>query len=182
VESQPTRVVYCADTSSLVNVQRKYPLAVFPGVWDRLSELASEGRLVAAREVLNELARGGDDEIYQWAREHKFMFEDPDGDQIEAAREIVNDQKFQGLFDIDSESPHADPYVIALAATHQRRGSLFPSQYIVVAEEVRAQPGRKPRIPDVCSDPRYQLECINMLEMFKREGWEFVKKVPGGTT
>jgi len=182
VESQPTRVVYCADTSSLVNVQRTYPLAVFPGVWERLSDLANDGRLVAPREVYNELERGGDDEIFQWAKNHRFMFRDPDTEQIDVAREIVNDPKFEGLFDIDSETPDADPFVIALAAVQQCRSLMFPEQYVVVADEARAQPGRKPRIPDVCSDPQYRLECINTLEMFKREGWEFVKRVPGGAT
>jgi|GEM_PF-6212766 len=36
--------------------------------------------------------------------------------------------------------------------------------------------------PDVCNDSRYQLECIKVLDMFKREGWAFVKKSPGGGT
>lgn len=180
MESQATQVIYCVDTSSLVNVQRTYPRAVFPGVWEQISELARAGRLISTREVLNELERGGDDEIYKWAKNHRFMFQDPDGEQIEVARGIVNDLQFQGLFDIDSETPDADPFVIALAAVQQRRSSMFPTQYVVVADEARAQPGRKPRIPDVCNDPRYQLECIRVLEMFAREGWEFVKKVPGG--
>jgi len=182
MESQPTQVIYVVDTSSLVNVQRTYPLAVFPGVWDDLSELAGKGRLVSAREVFNELARGGDDEIHQWAKNHKVMFWDPDGEQIEVVKEIVNNPEFKGLFDIDKETPDADPFVIALAAVQQRRGSMFPEQYIVVADESRVQPGTKPRIPDVCDYPCYQLPCIKILEMFRREGWEFVKKVPGGVT
>ena len=180
MESQPTQVIYVVDTSSLVNVQRTYPLAVFPGVWDQLAELAQAGRLISAREVLNELERGGDDEIYKWAKDYKFMFQDPDGEQIEVTKEIVNHPQFGGLFDIDSETPDADPFVIALAAVQQRRGSIFPSQHVVVADEARVRPGQKPRIPDVCKDQRYQLGCISILEMFKREGWEFVKKVPGG--
>lgn len=181
MESQATEVIYVVDTSSLVNVQRTYPLTVFPGVWEQMGQLARAGRLISAREVLNELERGGDDEICRWARDHRFMFQDPDGQQIDVAREVVNHPQFQGLFDIDSETPDADPFVIALATVQQRRASMFPRKYIVVADESRAQPGRKPRIPDVCNDQRYQLECVNILEMFRRERWEFVQRSPGAT-
>jgi hypothetical protein len=177
----PTPIfVYCVDTSSLVNVQRTYSLAIFPGVSEALGELVSTGRLVAPREVFNELKRGGDDEIFQWAKDNKLMFRDPDAAQIQVARQIVNDPKFQGLFDVDSETPDADPYVIALASVEQGRGSLIQQQWVVVADESRAQPGKKPKIPDVCSDPRYQLECIKTLDMFRWEGWQFVKRRPGG--
>lgn len=182
MESQTPTIVYCVDTSSLVNVQRTYSLAVFPGVWESLGDLAREGRLVAPREVFNELQRGGDDDIFQWAKDHKSMFRDQDQAQTEVATEIVNDSKFQGLFDIESETPDADPYVIALAKVEQGRNSLLQEKWIVVADESRAQPGKKPRIPNVCNDPRYQLECAKVLDMFEREGWEFVKKPPGGGT
>lgn len=181
MEGQTVWVVYCVDTSSLVNVQRTYPLAVFPGLWERMSELAGEGRLAAPREVFNELERGGDDEIFQWARSNRPMFRDPDDEQIQLAKTIVNDPKFGRLFDIDSETPDADPFVIALASVEQRRVSIFPQKWIVVTDESRVQPGTKPRIPDVCNDPRYQLECIRILDMFRREGWEFVRRAPGGS-
>jgi hypothetical protein len=108
------------------------------------------------------------------------MFQDPDGEQIDVAREIVNHPQFQGLFDIDSETPDADPFVIALATVQQRRSTLFPRRYVVVTEEAKAQPGRKPRIPDVCNHQSYQMECINILEMFRRDAWEFVRRAEGG--
>jgi|SRR3990172_11541407 len=174
-------LIYCVDSSSLINVQRTYPLAVFPGVWERMAELARAGRLISAREVYNELERGADDEIVQWAKANRYIFQDPDADQIEVAREIVNAPKFPGLFDVDSETPDADPFVIALAVVQQRRITLFPKKYLVVADEGKAKPGKKPRIPDVCNDSRYALECVNILEMIQREGWEFVKKVGGAT-
>lgn len=181
MESETPRIVYCVDTSSLVTIQRTYPLAVFPGVWECLAELAEDGRLVAPREVFNELKQGGDDEIFQWARDHGFVFRDLDPEQVEVAKQIVNDSKFEGLFDLDKETPEADPFVIALAAVQQRRHPMFPEQWVVVADESRVQPGKKPRIPDVCRDPRYQIEPIRTLDMFTREGWEFVKKLPGGS-
>jgi len=173
VESREAWVTYCVDTSSLITLQRVYPRAVFGGVWDRLAELAQARRLVAPREVLNELERGGDDDIAQWAKAHRFIFRDPDDEHIALAKEIVNDPQFGKLFDVDSEQPDADPYVIALAVGEQRRPSMFEQTWVVVSDEGQAQPGKKPRIPDVCRDPRYQVECIRVLELFRREGWQF---------
>lgn len=173
MESQAPRVIYCVDTSSFVTIQRTYPLAVFLGLWERLSQLATEGRLAAPREAFNELKRGGDDEIFRWADDHRFIFRDPDAEQIEVAKEIVNDAQFQRLFDIDSERPEADPFVIALAVVARRENPMFPEHWVVVADEGRVTPGRKPRIPDVCRDRRYQLECIRTLDMFVRENWQF---------
>lgn len=165
-------IIYCVDSSSLINLQRVYPLSVFPGLWQRMADLVKAGRLIAPREVYNELDRGGDDEIFQWAKANRSMFQDPNLNQIDVAREIVNDPKFPGLFDIDSETPEADPFVIALAVDLQQTTTLFPKKYVVVADEAKAKPGTKPKIPDVCRDPRFGLECINILEMFRREHWE----------
>ena len=173
MESQRPQVIYCADTSSLITIQRSYPLVISPRLWERLGDLAREGRLVAVREMFNELKRGGDDEIYQWAEGHRFMFRDPDNEQVEVVKEVINDPRFKGIVDPDKETPDADPFVIALAVVEQRRKPIFPEQWVVVADESRTQPGRKPRIPDICHDPRYQLECIRILDMFQREGWQF---------
>jgi len=178
MERDISRIIYCIDTSSLVTIQRTYSQSVFPGLWDCLSELVREGRLVAPQEVFKELKEGGDDEIYQWAKNHESMFRDLDPKQAEVVRQIVNDPKFKGLVDPDKETPDADPFVIALAVVEQRQVSMFPEQWVVVADESREHPGKKPRIPDVCRDPRYQIEPIKTLDMFKREGWQFEHKIP----
>jgi hypothetical protein len=169
-------VIYVVDTSSLVNVQRTYPRAVFPGLWQQLTGLAGSGRLISTREVFNELKEGADDEILGWAKAQKSMFQDPDDEQIAVAREIVNDPRFGQLFDIDAEMPEADPFVIALAFRLQRRDAMSLTEYVVVADEARAKPGKKPKIPNVCAE--YGLECIGILEMCLREGWEFVSRTP----
>ena len=63
--------------------------------------------------------------------------------------------------------------MIALAVDRQRRRSMFEIEWIVVADEAAARLGKKPRIPDVCRDPRYGVRCMKVLEMFQQEGWEF---------
>lgn len=171
-ESGP-EVIYCVDTSSLITIQRTYPLTVFSGLWQRLSQLAYSGRLAAPREVYRELERGGDDEIFGWAKSHNFVFKDLDSEQLEIVRQIVNDRTFQGLFDMQKETPDADPFVIALAVVEQSRQKMSPERWIVVSDEARIDQAKGTRIPTVCRDPRYNLECIRTLEVFKRERWEF---------
>ncbi|MBI4339259.1 MAG: DUF4411 family protein [Chloroflexi bacterium] len=74
----------------MVTIQRTYPLSIFPLLWDKLGDLANAGRLIAPREVFNELRRGGDDEIFRWANDHQGIFIDLDPDQSELVKEIVN--------------------------------------------------------------------------------------------
>ncbi|MBI4339258.1 MAG: DUF4411 family protein [Chloroflexi bacterium] len=79
-----------------------------------------------------------------------------------------------GLFDIEGERPDADPFVIALAVARQRsQGPLRATQYLVVSDEGRVNFSTRPRIPDVCRDPAYQIECVRTLELFRREEWRF---------
>lgn len=65
------------------------------------------------------------------------------------------------------ETPEADPFVVGLAkaGTDAGASSLIPDRYIVVSEE------RRRAIPQACS--KYGIECINLLEVFRREGWKF---------
>jgi hypothetical protein len=58
---------YCIDTCALIDLWRRhYPPDVFPGLWEDIERLVNQGRLIAPREVLEEL-RGVDDEILEWA-------------------------------------------------------------------------------------------------------------------
>ena len=132
-----------------------------------------DGRLASPKEALRELERGGEDEIHEWAKNHESIFRELDSHQADAARKIINNPKYKELFDIDKEIPEADPFVIALAVVEQRKNRIIPEHWIVVADEGSKRPGKKPRIPDVCRDDDYQIECIRTLDMFEREGWQF---------
>ncbi|MBI4641979.1 MAG: DUF4411 family protein [Candidatus Tectomicrobia bacterium] len=39
--------MYCIDTSSLIDLKRRYPMDIFPCVWDKLHSLAQFGRLIS---------------------------------------------------------------------------------------------------------------------------------------
>ena len=171
MERELSRTIYCIDTSSLITIQRIYPLSVFPSLWDNMSELVKEGQLVAPREVLEELRQGGDDEILQWAKNNSYMFLELDSEQIEVAKQIINDKEFEGFVDYDKEIPEADPFVIALIVVKKRQATLFSEEWIVITDEHHADPGKKPKIPNVCK--KYDIKCGTTLDMFKWEGWTY---------
>jgi len=168
MDSEGVRIIYCVDTSSLICL-KSYPSDIFKDLWSNIEGLIREGRMIAPSEVRSELEHW-DDEIHAWAKTHEGTFVRRDGKLLQKAHEIV--RKFPGLIDASKETDDADPYVIALVLVrmgdHNDLPGLEKTKYIVVAEEV----GRGPtKIPGVCS--HYGIECIGILDMFRRESWKF---------
>lgn len=164
--------IYCFDTSSLVALQQSYPPAIFPDLWEQLGAMAGGGELLAPREVFNELRWGGDDDLRAWAEAHRFLFIDPDSDQLSLVREIVNDRTFLGLVDVDAELPDADPFVVALAVVQNRKtpGSMVPQEWVVVTDQDGAKPGDRPNIHAVCGHPGYAVRVIAARDMLMEQG------------
>lgn len=158
------RGVYSIDTSSLMDWHdRYYPVDVFPGLRERLEELAAEGRLVAAALVREEVEKVGTRALGDWAAGRKGIFVATDL-ILRDALEIQD--RFAGLRDPRAEYEEADAYVIALA--RQRAG-------VVVTQETAAGEKRNPKrtqyIPDVCR--ALCVDCIGLLGLLRREGWRF---------
>lgn len=162
-------VIYCIDTSALIDIKWLYPQDVFPALWSELGTLVRRGRLIAPREVRKEVEKW-DDELSRWARRHTKMFKPVDLEQQRLVVDIL--RAFPGLVDATKQTPEADPFVIALAIAQKNRlaQTLFPADCIVVAQEKPSDGGR-PKIPDV-SD-HYGITCIKIIELFKREKWKF---------
>ncbi|MGA2222110.1 MAG: DUF4411 family protein [Verrucomicrobiia bacterium] len=160
-------IIYCVDTSSMIHIHRDYPEDVFAGLWQSIAKLVQTDRLIAPREVFKEIERG-DDQLLKWAKKHKHIFRNLDPTQVQMVKQIEAD--FPALVDWLRETPEADPFVIALAQVQaeNRKGELFASKHIVVTQE---SPTKANRIPAVCR--HYGIECINVLELFRREGWKF---------
>lgn len=161
--------IYCIDTSSLIEMKDKYPKDTFPSVWQNMERLCKEGRLIAPIEVKKEIEQV-DDELKRWSKgkEKKKIFIKQDEKQTERMKEIL--AKYPFLAKYDKLGPNADPWLIALAIEKNNEGQkeLFQNRCIVVTEESKM---RKERIPIVCKD--YNIECINLIELFRREGWKF---------
>ena len=84
-----TNNVYIVDTSSLVKLNRNNPIDVFPSIWDKLKLLSDNNRLIAPKEVFNEIKQN-DDMLSKWAKQQKKMFKKPTQKQITIVQDIFN--------------------------------------------------------------------------------------------
>jgi hypothetical protein len=152
------RVSYSVDTSALLDLwHRCYPPDVFGALWERLDSLASRGGLLAIDEVKRELEKK-DDGLHKWIVARSSMIVTLDRSIQERAASIIN--RFPSLTNTKSVMRgSADPFVIALA---QERNLT-----VVTAEKSKPT---KPRIPDVCGVLR--VPCVELVEMFRKEGWK----------
>ena len=158
---------YIIDTCSLVRLNRETPLDVYPSQWKKLEGLATQGRLIAPKEVFNEISRA-DDQLKNWTKKQKKMFKEPTKKQIEIVQEILRD--YPALIDVERDFD-ADPWVIALAVemTTNPQKRLYTIKRVVVTEEKLR--GNKVKIPFVCG--KYSIETIDVITMFRTEGWKF---------
>ncbi|MEW5937360.1 MAG: DUF4411 family protein [Candidatus Thermoplasmatota archaeon] len=162
-----TVVWYIIDTSSLIELNKHNPMDIYPGVWQKLEWLVKSKRLFAPKEVYNEVSQT-DDLLFKWAKSQSQMFVEPTKQQIEIVKEIL--EKYPRLVKLDRKYD-ADPWVIALAIemSRSKQATLVQIKRIVVTEEkIR---GNKIKIPYVCQ--KFTIECIDILDMFRMEGWKF---------
>jgi protein associated with RNAse G/E len=158
---------YVIDTSSLIELNRHNPIDVFPTIWDKLKDLVDKDRLIAPREVLNEIIQN-DDQLSKWAKNQKKMFKEPTPKQIEIVKDIL--RKYPSLINTDGKYS-ADPWVIALAielATNPQKTIITIKRIVVSEEKLR---GNKVKIPLICNE--YKIENMDIITMFRTEGWKF---------
>ena len=113
--SQTSQPKYVIDTCSLTQMRRVYPRSVFPGVWQKITELADSGIIVSCEDVFEELKMQEFDELLLWALEREHIFIPLDEEtQIQATLILST---YSNLIDIKKKKSSADPFVIALAIT-----------------------------------------------------------------
>ena len=162
-----TNNVYIIDTSSLVKLNRNNPIDVFPSMWEKLKFLSENNRLIAPKEVFNEIKQN-DDMLSKWAKQQKKMFKEPTQKQITIVQDILKD--YPALIDAERKYD-ADPWVIALAIemSSNQQTTLVTIKRIVVTEEKLR--GNQIKIPFVCNQK--SIEAIDVVELFRTEGWKF---------
>lgn len=154
---------YSIDTNACIDAWREYyPYDVFPKVWDDwMVKLYRDGVLGISRSVFDELEVGGDD-LFAWVKANAgdAICEDAEDVQQQVA-EIQATWPDKGT-DFQRRLKGADLFVIGHAIV--QRGS-------VVSHEQKSGSLRDPKIPDACQ--RLGVECIQIAEVFKREGFTF---------
>jgi hypothetical protein len=147
---------YIIDTCSFTALQRVYPTDVFPGVWDLMDKLASDGIIGSVEDVMEEL-KTQDDFLYKWAKLHKEIFLPLDGEIQTQASKILSTH--DNLIDLKKRKSGADPFIIATAVVISGT---------VVTEEKPSGGPQKVKIPDVCK--AYKAPCITILELLREQG------------
>lgn len=150
---------YVVDTSALIDLWRHFPKdsEVFEEIWEVMSELIKKRKLIAPKEVLKELKKGGD-KLHDWAQ-NQNMFVQLDTNQIISARNIL--RQFPNFVKSKKTSPpaDADSLVIALAIS---RGN----DWAVIAEETLR--GNKLKIPYICQ--QLNVKCLMLADFFSEQG------------
>ena len=154
--------MYCIDASSLINsYNERYPIDVFPKVWVNIDDLIEKGLLIATSIVLDELS-WKDDGIFSWVKERE-------GQMIVVPDETIQKnhsrllERFPHLVSEKSEKTKADTFIIATAQVTE--------SIVVTQEHPDTNPLKPKKIPDVCDE--LGVPHINIVEMFRRQGWEF---------
>lgn len=159
---------YCIDTTTLIDLKNHYPMDVFPRVWEKLSALIGEQRLISPIEVKFEIEKG-DDDLVPWVKEHKDIFVEVNDAHQDIIREVV--AKYPVIAGVDREPFHADPWIITVALYEGRLHKEGKAKYpCAVLTEERFKHSSF-RIPNVCKD--YGIACFNRLEFFRNEKWQF---------
>jgi len=161
---------YSIDTSTFLDIWcppdgQIYSKERIPELWQHIESLIDAGKIIASREVLEELERNANDELLAWLKNHKAMFV-MDRQQVDTADTIINEVYTQYKRGYKPEiGDAADPFVVATAMVHnavvftqeQRQPRHIPSQTKV------------PKIPTVCA--YYGVECVNIEQFIEREGF-----------
>lgn len=161
---------YVIDSSSLIELNRRYPIDVFPTLWKNIEALIEKRLLISPHEVLNEIS-AKDDSLKKWAIKQNKFFKELDEEQKRVVIQIL--KKYPSLGRPDSETAVADPFVIALAVEmgsdpQKTLDPVIKERIIVTEEKLR---GNKVKIPLVCNE--YDIKCIDIIEMCRVEGWKF---------
>lgn len=150
---------YCIDTSALIQpLEKRYPVDVFPTLWERVDELISEGRFVAPDIVLDELGRVSDN-ASAWGKARRGIFVEMDDRLLREGQAII--RRFPRIVERRKRRSQADPFVVGLAKL---------DRLVCVTEEEQGS-ATNVRIPFVCGE--LSVSCIDFLEMMRREGWRF---------
>lgn len=147
--------VYCIDTDSLIEL-KKYPIDVFPSVWQKIEAMAKSGDLISHIEVHKEINEGRD-EIVDWCKSHRKIFKDVDDCQSSEFKKVQ--AKYDAnvwAMEINKTGPWADPWLIALALCEQ--------QVMVITQEGN-KPNKIPFVADLLG-----VKSLKLIDLFRTIG------------
>lgn len=165
--------IYCLDASAMIELSKKYPVRIFPGIWAGVEQLATSGRLITFKGIADECH---DEECTEWSRLHKGVIRPFSEDLNECLNQLLGELASSGrrMFNPSAEKDERDPFLIALAMAERKQTehTIMPATIAVLAEEARVGANAITlKIPNVCD--LYGIPCFNVLQMFENEHWSF---------
>ena len=150
---------YCFDTSSYIELKNKYPRDVFESLWKIFENYINNNKMKSPQLVFDELLEGDSQEdIVKFIKNNKGLLLQEFCEKIDSTNQYLTKKypefvaKDTGLVKND-----ADLFVVSTAKVHN---------LIVITEEKRKENSRK-KIPNICDLEK--IECMNLLDMIKRE-------------
>ncbi len=162
--------LYIVDSNFFIQAHRStYPFDVAPSFWNKIKQIASDGKIISIDKVKNEIYRQ-EDALKKWCKNNL-----PDGffkntnEAVYSYSKVVNwayskrRHYLQKALDEFLDADEADAWLVAYA--HKNND-------IIVTYEVSEPESRKKiKIPDVCS--AFDVDYVNTIEMFRRLGERF---------
>ena len=153
------------DTDSFITPKNgPYGFDLVPEFWRFLEQKAKEGIIASSRLVYDELHRGTEDELRDWAAaQGSDLFVEPDQDVQAVVNEIADyvNSRYP-LHQAAKFLDGADAWIIAHAKAQGGR---------VVTFEVAAPNSQKPKIPDICSE--FGVQAIRLWNVLRELGASF---------
>lgn len=154
--------IYSFDTSALIDgIERFYPIANFPALWDRIDSLIDEGRLRVSEEAWNE-SLAADMPLKQWCTApdaHRERCVYPTDATVASIAGTIARQ--YPKWAAQGKKNSADPFVIAVGEVNG---------YVVVSGEINGGPSN-PKIPYVCG--QRNVRHGRFVDVVVLEGWVF---------
>jgi len=177
--------VYVVDTGSFI-LLGQLPPDILPFIWNQITELIKENRLITHFEVKREIQRFWiDDPIKIWLleMEKKYQFILPPT-PFQAFKTAQIQDIYPHFVDTDTDKPYADPCLIVqmldLKQNSQTTFSNVEKEYFLVTEEHESSERKNlnnmnevTKIPDFCKI--YNIKYLNFWGMVRQEGWKWTK-------
>lgn len=164
--------VYVLDSNFFIEAHRShYPIDVAAGFWNKVRQLAEEGKIISIDKVKNELY-DKNDALEEWCRNNlpEVFFKDTTAVMAEYGKVTAwamsrRDHYLPNALNEFLDADEADAFLVAYCLAD-------PTKKIVVTQEV-SEPKRqnKVKIPDACI--ALNVLFVNTIEMFRQLGETF---------
>ena len=160
-------IIFCIDSSALIDLHKYYPERRVPDLWNELDKLLQSGRLISHKIVFDELTTNAKrpSDLSRWVSARRGHFVDMNPSQAQHVASIVF--QFPGLIDPSSEKDQADPWLIALVLDRRSQITMFSQEIAVVSQENILSTCK---IPAVCK--HYKIEHYDLFQFFDKNGWK----------